>query len=109
MQILDRLYFRVAPARIRVPQKPDSYDFSHLTKKEYLENPELFYSKPDRIPDFSTTRVTDIDGVEIVDVKFLSPVQTKHAKNNTVHGLYFNASGKKGFCNGNPSPRMGEK
>ncbi|MBM2835811.1 MAG: hypothetical protein HW406_2972, partial [Candidatus Brocadiaceae bacterium] len=43
MQILDRLYFRVAPARIHVPQKPDSYDFSHLTKKEYLENPELFY------------------------------------------------------------------
>ena len=98
MQILDRLYFRVAPARIRVPQKPDSYDFSHITKKEYLENPELFYSKPDKMPDFSITRTADIDGVEVVDVKFPSPIQTKHAKNNTVHGLYFKASGKKDFA-----------
>ncbi|HLG28921.1 MAG TPA: alpha/beta hydrolase family protein, partial [Candidatus Brocadiales bacterium] len=98
MQILDRLYFRFAPARIRVPQKPDSYDFSHITKKEYLENPELFYSKPDKMPDFSLTRVADIEGVEVVDVKFPSPVQTKHAKNNTVHGLYFKASGKKDFA-----------
>ncbi|OHB92527.1 MAG: hypothetical protein A2Z58_04405, partial [Planctomycetes bacterium RIFCSPHIGHO2_12_42_15] len=79
-------------------QKPDSYDFSHLTKKEYLENPELFYSKSDKIPDFTLTGVVDIEGIEIVDVKFPSPVQTKHAENDIVHGLYFKAAGKRDFA-----------
>ena len=98
MQAFDRLYFRIFPGKIQVPQKPDSYDFSHMIKKEFLENPELFYSKPDNLPDFSITRVTDIDGVEVVDVKFPSPVQTKHAENNMVHGLYFKTSGKRDFA-----------
>ena len=96
MQALDRLYFRVFPARIRVHQKPDTYDFSLFTRKWYLENPELFYKRPDRIPDFSIHKVTDINGIEVVDVKFQSPVQTKHAENNTAHGLYFKTPGKKG-------------
>jgi len=98
MQALDRLYFRIFPGKIRASQKPDSYDFSHLTKKEYLENPELFYSKSDKIPDFTLTGVVDIEGIEIVDVKFPSPVQTKHAENDIVHGLYFKAAGKRDFA-----------
>ena len=98
MQALDRLYFRIFPGKIRASQKPDSYDFSHLTKKEYLENPELFYSKSDKMPDFTLTGVVDIEGIEIVDVKFPSPVQTKHAENDIVHGLYFKAAGKRDFA-----------
>lgn len=47
------------------------------------------------MPDFSITKVTDIHGVEIFDVSFPSPVQTKHAENNTAYGLYFKISGKK--------------
>jgi len=95
MQALDRLYFRVCPYRIREHQKPDTYDFSSLTRKEYLENPELFYTKPEGMPDFSITKVTEIHGVEVFDVCFPSPVQTKHAENNTVYGLYFKTAGKK--------------
>ena len=98
MQALDRLYFRIFPGKIRASQKPDSYDFSHLTKKEYLENPELFYSKSDKMPDYTLTGVVDIEGIEIVDVKFPSPVQTKHAENDIVHGLYFKAAGKRDFA-----------
>lgn len=98
MQVLDRLYFRIYPGKIQVPQKPDSYDFSPITRKEYLENPELFYSKPDKMPDFTLTGVVNIDGVEVVDVKFPSPVQTKYAENNMVHGLYFKAAGKRDFA-----------
>jgi len=98
MQALDRLYFRIFPGKIRASQKPDSYDFSHLTKKEYLENPELFYSKSDKMPDFTLTGVVDIEGLKIVDVKFPSPVQTKHAENDIVHGLYFKAAGKRDFA-----------
>jgi len=96
--MLDRLYFRVFPAIIRTPQKPDSYDFTHLTRKEFLETPELFYQKPDMMPDFALTGVVTTDGVEVVDVKFPSPVQLKYRENDTVHGLYFKASGKKDFA-----------
>lgn len=97
MQAIDRVYFRVCPFRIREHQKPDTYDFSYLTRKEYLENPELFYTKPGRIPDFSLTKVSDIHGSEIFDVRFPSPVQTKHAEDNTAYGLYFKISGEKDF------------
>lgn len=93
MQAIDRLYFCIFPFRIHVPQRSDTYDFSSLTRKEYLENPELFY----KIPEFSITKVADIHGVEIFDVSFPSPVQTKHRENNTAYGLYFMASEKKDF------------
>lgn len=89
MQAIDRLYFRFSPGKIRVQQKPDTYDFSFLTKKEYLENPELFYEKPEKISDFSTNKVVDMHDVEIFNIKFPSPVQTKHVENNTAYGLYF--------------------
>lgn len=95
MQAIDRLYFRFYGGRIRVPQKPDSYDFSNLTKKEYLENPELFYEKPRRIPAFTLNRVNDINGIEVFNVHFPSPVSTKHQKNDVAHGLYFKAAEKK--------------
>lgn len=98
MQGIDRLYFYLYPTRIRTPQKPDTYDFSHLTSKDCLENPDLFYKMPDNVPDFSIKKITDIDGVEVVDVKFPSPVRTKYTKNNTVHGLYFKPHGKKDFA-----------
>ncbi len=98
MQTVDRLYFCLFPVRIRTPQKPDTYDFSHLTSKDCLENPDLFYKIPDKIPDFLMKKVTDINGIEVIDVKFPSPVQTKHVKNDIVHGLYFKAHGKKDFA-----------
>jgi dienelactone hydrolase len=49
------------------------------------------------MPDFTLTGVVDIEGIEIVDVKFPSPVRTKHAENDIVHGLYFKAAGKRDF------------
>ena len=98
MRAIDRLYFSIYPTKIRTPQKPDTYDFSHLTSKDCLENPELFYKKPDKIPDFSVIKVNDINRVEVFDIKFPSPVQTKYPKNNVVHGLYFKTHGKKDFA-----------
>ena len=98
MQAIDRLYFLVNPGKIRVHQKPDTYDFNSLVKKEFLDNPDLFYKKPEKIPDFLINKVTDIDGIEVIDVKFPSPVQTKHTENNTTHGLYFKTAGKKDFA-----------
>ncbi|MCF6153828.1 MAG: abhydrolase domain-containing 18 [Candidatus Brocadia sp.] len=95
MQAVDRLYFRAFPFKIRVPQRPDIYDFSSFTRKEYLENPELFYMKPERIPDFSITRVADVHCVKIFDVSFPSPVQTRYRENNAAYGIYFKTSGKK--------------
>jgi dienelactone hydrolase len=97
MQAIDRLYFRVCPFKICVPQKPDTYDFSFLTRKEYLESPELFYKKPEKLPDFFITKATRIHGVEVFDVSFPSPVHTKHTENNTAYGLYFKISGGKDF------------
>lgn len=97
MQAIDRGYFRVCPYKIRIPQKPDTYDFSSLTRKEYLENPELFYTKPDRMPDFSIIKVNHIDGIEAVDISFPSLVQNKYKENNTAYGHYYKASGKKNF------------
>lgn len=95
MQAIDRLYFRAFPFKIRVPQRPDTYDFSSFTRKEYREHPELFYKRPGRAPDFSITRVVDIHGVESFDVSFPSPVRTKYRENNTAYGLYFKTSGEK--------------
>ncbi|MFO0792746.1 MAG: alpha/beta hydrolase family protein [Candidatus Brocadiaceae bacterium] len=91
MQALDRLYCIFNNPKIRASQKHDIGDFSHLVRKEYLENPELFYKKPDKVPDFSLHRVTMLDGIEVVDVHFPSPIQTAHAENNTAHGIFFKA------------------
>ncbi|HHT9111664.1 MAG TPA: alpha/beta hydrolase family protein, partial [Candidatus Brocadiaceae bacterium] len=91
MQALDRLYCIFNNPKIRAPQKPDIGDFSHLVRKEYLENPELFYEKPDKLPDFSLHSITTLNGIEVVDVRFPSPVQTKQAENNTAHGIFFKA------------------
>lgn len=91
MQALDRLYCIFNNPKIRAPQKPDIADFSHLARKEYLENPELFYQIPDNLPDFSLSGVTTFDGIEVVDVRFPSPIQTKHKENNTAHGIFFKA------------------
>ncbi len=82
MQAFDRTYFRLCPNRIRAYHRPDNYDFSPLTREEYLENPELFYEKPDMIPEFSMTKKSKKGDVEVFDVKFQSPVQTEHTENN---------------------------
>jgi len=56
VQAFDRTYFRLCPNRIRADHKPHTYDFSSLTREEYLEDPELFYKKPDEIPEFLLTK-----------------------------------------------------
>lgn len=95
MQALDRLYFRICPFNIREHHKPDTYDFGPLTRKEYLEDPELFYMMPEKLPDFSITKVTEIHTAEVFDVRFSSPVRTKHAENNAAYGLYYKTRGKR--------------
>lgn len=95
MQTFDRFYFNMHPTRIRVHQKPDTYDFSAYTKKEYLENPELFYKKPEKMPELSIMKVCDNNGIVFFDIKFPSPVHTKHPENNIVYGYYFKASRRK--------------
>ncbi len=89
MQATDRAYFRAFPGNIRGQHRLNTYDSNHLTRKEFLENPELFYKKPDRTPEFSITRLSVIKDVEVFNVKFPSPVQTKHTENNIAHGLLF--------------------
>ncbi|MCF6159476.1 MAG: abhydrolase domain-containing 18 [wastewater metagenome] len=95
MQAFDRLYLNVSPVKIRVHQKPDTYDFSMYTKKEYLENPELFYEKPERMPGISVTKVSGRNGIDFFDIQFPSPVKTRHRENNTAYGYYFKASDRK--------------
>ncbi len=89
MQAVDRAYFRAFPGNIRGQSTSNTYDSNHLTRKEFLENPELFYKKPDRTPEFSITRLSVIKDIEVFNVKFPSPVQTKHTENNIAHGLLF--------------------
>ncbi len=89
MQAVDRAYFRAFPGNIRVQHRSNTYALNHLTREEFLENPELFYKKPDRTPEFSITRLSVIKDVEVLDVKFPSPVQVEHTENNIAHGLLF--------------------
>jgi hypothetical protein len=89
MQSVDRVYFRAFPGNIKEQHRSNTYYSDHLTRKEFMENPELFYKVPDRTPELLTTRLSVIKDVEVFDVKFPSPVQTKHTENNTAHGLLF--------------------
>jgi hypothetical protein len=50
MQSVGRVYFRAFPGNIKERHRSNSYDSNHLTRREFLENPELFYKKPDRTP-----------------------------------------------------------
>lgn len=95
MQAFDRTYFRLCPNMIREYHKPDTYDFSSLTREEYLEDPELFYGKPDVIPEFSIIKTSDVRDVEIFDVKFPSPVQTEHTENNIAYGHFYKNKARK--------------
>ena len=95
VQAFDRTYFRLCPNRIRADHKPHTYDFSSLTREEYLEDPELFYKKPDEIPEFLLTKKSDVGNVEIFDVKFPSPVQTVHEENNVAYGYFYKNKTKK--------------
>jgi dienelactone hydrolase len=78
-----------------VPQKPDTYDFNHLTGRDLLENPELFYQKPEHIPCFTITRIAHTKEAEIMHVCFSSPVRTKFESNNTTYGLYYKTPEKR--------------
>ncbi len=95
MQACDRAYFRVWPNRIQEYHKPHTYDFSSLTREEYLENPELFYEKPEEIPEFSITKKSEAGDVEVFDVKFPSPVQTAHTENNIAYGHFYKNKARK--------------
>ena len=95
VQAFDRTYFRLCPNRIRADHKPHTYDFSSLTREEYLEDPELFYKKPDEIPEFLLTKKSDVGNVEIFDVRFPSPVQTVHEENNVAYGYFYKNKTKK--------------
>jgi hypothetical protein len=46
MQAVDRAYFRAFPGNIRAQRRSNTHDLNHLTRIEFLENPELFYKKP---------------------------------------------------------------
>ncbi len=46
MQAVDRAYFRAFPGNIRAQHRSNTHDLNHLTRIEFLENPELFYKKP---------------------------------------------------------------
>jgi hypothetical protein len=43
MQSVDRAYFRAFPGNIKEQHRSNTYNSNHLTRKEFMENPELFY------------------------------------------------------------------
>lgn len=96
MQTFDRLYFRIHAEKIEPHQEFDFSRFSSLVKQEYLENPELFYGKPDRMPDFSISKLAKVYDVEVFDIRFPSPIKTDYEQNNTAYGYYFKAARRRG-------------
>lgn len=91
MQTFDKLYFLIHAERIHPHQEFDVSRFSTLVKQEYFENPDLFYIKPNKMPDFSMNKIDRVHDVDIFDVKFPSPVHTQYEENNTAYGYYFRA------------------
>ncbi len=95
MQTFDKLYFLIHAEKIHPHQEFDVSRFSVLVKQEYFENPGLFYTKPDRTPDFSTNKIGKIRDVDIFDMRFPSPVHTQYEENNTAYGYYFRGSSRR--------------
>jgi dienelactone hydrolase len=74
--------------RSSIRHQPYTRDYSHLTRQEYLEHPELFYRKPPPVNQVRILRTEFVRGFKRSYLTFQSPYQTPYLENNTVYGIY---------------------
>lgn len=94
MQGFDRFYLALLTnkKKSKVPQVPTSYDFSALTRPEFLQRPELFYpapEKPIQLEILAEKRHSDLYKARAI---FESPVGTRYPENRVVPCRIFRGS-----------------
>ncbi|MHC4198034.1 MAG: hypothetical protein ACYSRP_09040, partial [Planctomycetota bacterium] len=47
------------------PQAPTTRDFGQYTREEHISQPELFYTRPDGIPQFSNQLVSETEDYKL--------------------------------------------
>ena len=92
-QSLDRVYLWWTLEKSRVDHRPSSSNFNSFATEKYLDSPQLFYSKPRKLPDIRFMETNRISGIEVSRLTFPSPVQTRYRENSMVYGKLFRAIG----------------
>ncbi|MCP4364751.1 MAG: alpha/beta hydrolase family protein [Planctomycetes bacterium] len=73
------------------PQAPTTRDFGQYTREEYISHPELFYTRPDGIPQFSNRLVSETEGYKLYKLQSETCYPSGYEQNNKMYLEYYKA------------------
>jgi dienelactone hydrolase len=71
-----------------VSHAPYTRDMGHIISEEFLQDPELFYFRPDPVRDVRVLSERRLRGRRLAEIAFPSPVHTPWPENNTCYAYH---------------------
>ncbi len=77
------------PKKSRIPQRPTSQNFEYYMDSQFINAPELFYERPQRVPIFSNQLASKTKHYELYKLECETCTSSEYKENNKIHLEYF--------------------